>query len=48
MGTPPFIDPVGSSGRRPTDKIALAVVHFLNGEFEEAERLRSEWMAGRS
>jgi hypothetical protein len=28
--------------------IALAVVHFLNGDMSEAERLRGEWLAGRS
>jgi hypothetical protein len=27
--------------------IALAVTHFLNGDLGEAERLRSEWLAGR-
>jgi hypothetical protein len=32
----------------PADhQIALAVVHFLNGDMAEAERLRAEWMAGR-
>jgi hypothetical protein len=28
-------------------QIALAVVHFLNGDMAEAERLRAEWMAQR-
>jgi hypothetical protein len=28
--------------------IALAVVHFLNGDIGKAERLRSEWMVGRA
>jgi hypothetical protein len=28
-------------------QIALAVVHFLNGDMEEAKRLRAEWTAGR-
>jgi hypothetical protein len=28
-------------------QIALAVVHFLNGDIAEAERLRAEWMAPR-
>jgi hypothetical protein len=28
--------------------IALAVAHLLNGNFGEAERLRSEWSAGRT
>jgi hypothetical protein len=32
----------------PADhQIALAVVHFLNGDVAEAERLRAEWMAQR-
>jgi hypothetical protein len=28
-------------------QLALAVVHFLNGDIAEAERLRGEWQAGR-
>jgi hypothetical protein len=28
-------------------QIALAVVHFLNGDIAEAKRLRAEWMAPR-
>lgn len=32
----------------PADhQIALAVVHFLNGDIAEAERLRDEWMRQR-
>ena len=32
----------------PADhQLALAVVHFLNGNFGEAERLRGEWLAER-
>jgi hypothetical protein len=32
----------------PADhQIALAVVHFLNGDLAEAERPRAEWMARR-
>jgi hypothetical protein len=28
-------------------QLALAVAHFLNGDFAEAERLRGEWLARR-
>jgi hypothetical protein len=28
-------------------QIALAVVHFLNGDYAEARRLRGEWLARR-
>jgi hypothetical protein len=28
-------------------RVALAVVHFLNGDLGEAERLRAEWLATR-
>lgn len=28
-------------------QLALAVVHFLNGDLGEAERLRGEWLAGK-
>jgi hypothetical protein len=32
----------------PADhQIAVAAVHFLNGDMAEAERLWAEWMAGR-
>lgn len=32
----------------PADQqIALAFVHFLNGDFAEARRLRGEWLARR-
>ena len=32
----------------PADhQIALAFAHFLNGDFAEAQRLRSEWLAWR-
>ncbi len=27
--------------------LALAVVHLLNGDFDEAKRLRGEWLARR-
>jgi hypothetical protein len=29
-------------------QLALALVHFLNGDHGEAQRLREEWLAGRA